>query len=154
LTALGYELGRPFARHGLRLSGWRLTSVAKNDYYARMHIESPTQTIARLHRTRRGASVAVTAVACVVLASACGSSSSKPKNLETARVAASIEQSILTKRHIHATVVCPATVPQEQGRTFVCIATSKSTKAPFPVIKTPFRVTIQTSRGYVTYVGQ
>ena len=73
--------------------------------------------------------------------------------MDTSRVAISIEQSILTKRHLHATVSCPAVVPQEQGRTFVCTATTRSTKAPFTVSKTPFTVTVQNNKGYVTYVG-
>lgn len=123
-----------------------------------MHIEPPTPTIARLHRARRTAGMAVAAVACAVLASACGSSSSSSSTatspVNTTQVALSIEQSILTKRHIHATVSCPATVASEPGRTFVCIATSRSAKAPFTVTKTPFKVTVQSTRGYVTYVGE
>jgi hypothetical protein len=120
-----------------------------------MHIESPTPRTARVVRTRRGAIVAVTALACVTLISACGSSSSTKAttNMDTSRVALSIEQSILTKRHVHATVSCPAQVPQEQGRTFVCIATVRSTKKPSTVSRTPFTVTQQNNKGYVTYVG-
>ncbi len=70
------------------------------------------------------------------------------------RVAASIEQSIFSERHLHARVACPAAVPQEQGKTFECIATSRSAKKPFAVTKTPFVVTIQNSKGYVTYRGK
>jgi hypothetical protein len=123
-----------------------------------MHIEPTTPTIARLHRARRAASVTVAAVACAVLASACGSSSSSSSTattpVNTTQVALSIEQSIFTKRHIHAKVVCPAAVPQETGGTFECIATSKATKPPFAEARTPFVVTIQNNKGYVTYAGK
>jgi Domain of unknown function (DUF4333) len=97
------------------------------------------------------------ALAGAALLGACGSSSSSSTTktrLNTARVATSIEQSILAQRHLHAKVVCPAVVPQEQGRTFECVATTKSTKPPFTVSKTPFVVTIKTDKGFVTYVGK
>ena len=123
-----------------------------------MHIEPPTPRAARVVRVRRGAIVAVTALACAALMSACGSSSSTSStaktNLNTARVALAIEQSVLTERHIHAKVVCPAVVPQEQGKIFECVATTRSTKAPFTVTRTPFVVTVQNSKGYVTYQGK
>src|ERR1700730_18274622 len=101
-----------------------------------MHIEPTppeptTQRTAPVVRARRGAIVGATALACAALISACGSSSStnsNPQKRNTARVAASIEGSILTKRHLHATVTCPPEVPQEKGKTFVCVATSQSTK--------------------------
>ena len=95
------------------------------------------------------------ALACTALISACGSSSFTPAktNVETQRVALSIQQSILAKRHLHATVSCPPTVPAEKGRTFVCIATVASAKQPPTFTKTPFTVTVQSNRGYVTYVG-
>ena len=93
-----------------------------------------------------------------VLLGACGSSkksTSTPKtNLDTARVAHSIEQSIVAQRHLNATVVCPTVVPQEQGRKFECVATTSEAKAPKKVVKTTFVVTIQNSKGYVTYVGK
>jgi len=124
-----------------------------------MHIEPTSPTVARVLRARRGGIVAVAALACAALISACGSSSSTTtsttaKNLNTARVALSIEQSILKERHLHAKVVCPTAVAQEAGKTFECVATSTSTKAPFVVTKTPFVVTIHNSKGYVTYVGK
>ena len=124
-----------------------------------MHIEPPTPRAARVVRVRRGAIVAVTALACAALMSACGSSSSSTSStaatkLDTARVALSIEQSILTERHLHAKVVCPTAVPQEQGKTFECVATTTSAKAPFTVTRTPFVVTVQNSKGYVTYQGK
>lgn len=123
-----------------------------------MHIEPPSPTVARAVRARRGALVTATALACAALLSACGSSSSSTSstaaktNLNTAHVAVSIEQSILSERHVHAKVSCPAIVPQKQGKTFVCIATTfKGTK---PTGKTPFAVTVQNDKGYVTYTGK
>src|ERR1700676_3511787 len=124
-----------------------------------MHIQPPTPIRVRGMRVCRGAGASVTALACVALLSACGSSSSSSTsttktNLNTARVALSIEQSILTERHLHSKVVCPAAVPQEQGKTFECIATTTTTKPPVKSVTTPFVVTIQNSKGYVTYVGK
>lgn len=99
----------------------------------------------------------VAALACAALVSACGgsSSSSTPTTtVNSAQVAASIEETVLKKSHLHVTVVCPAAVPAEKGRTFECVATGKSTAPPHAVTKTPFLVTIQNNRGYVTYVGK
>ena len=133
------------------------TSRVQNDYYPRMHKPpSPIPTTVRPARARARARsiVAIAALAGAALISACGSSSTTSStattDVDTARVAASIEQSVLEKRHIHTTVVCPTTVPQETGKTFECIATT--TKAP--ITKTPFVVTVQNSKGYVTYVGK
>jgi len=91
--------------------------------------------------------------------SACGSSKSgetpgAKANVDTARVALSIEQTILSKRHLHSAVTCPAPMPAVPGNTFECIASVKAAKAPHTVSKTPFLVTIQNARGYVTYVGK
>ena len=125
-----------------------------------MHIQPPTPIRVRVMRVRRGATTAVTALACVALVSACGSSSTSSTstvtktNLNTARVAVSIEQSILNERHLHSKVVCPTAVPQETGKTFECIATTTTTKPPIKTLTTPFVVTIQNSKGYVTYVGK
>jgi hypothetical protein len=112
-------------------------------------------------RAGRGHILAAVALAgAAAFLSACGSKSStsttseEGKRLDTARVAASIEESVLKERNIHATVICPNTVVIEKGKSFECIATSKSPKAPHNTIKTPFIVTIQTNRGYVTYVGK
>jgi hypothetical protein len=80
------------------------------------------------------------------------------KTLDTARIALSIEDSILAQRHIHAKVTCPTAEPQETGHVFTCIATSTSTVTPkgggkpsAVTVTTPFTVTVQSSRGYVTY---
>jgi hypothetical protein len=124
-----------------------------------MHIEptNPTPATVRSGRVPRGAVLPIAALVCAALIGACGSSSSTSTtktNVNTSRVAASIEHSVLVKRHLHTTVVCPTAVPQEKGKTFECIATSTATKAPFAVTKTPFVVTVQNNAGYVTYVGK
>lgn len=111
-------------------------------------------------RARRGAGVAAAVLACAALLSACGSSKSsttsttKVTNLDTARVAHSIERSILTQRHLESKVVCPAVVAQEQGKTFTCMATTRAIKPPHTVGKTPFVVTVTNNKGYVTYAGK
>jgi hypothetical protein len=121
-----------------------------------MHTEPLSQ--APTPRARRGTVVAVAALACAALMSACGSSGSSGSttpaktDLNTKHVANSIERSILSERHVHAKVSCPAVVPQEQGRTFDCIATT--VKGKQPASKTPFAVTVKNSKGYVTYVGK
>ena len=124
-----------------------------------MHIKPPTPRTVTLVQARRGAIVAITALACAALLGACGGSSSSTSsttttNLDTARVAKSIEASVLTERHLTVKVTCPVAVPQETGRTFVCTATGHSTKSPSTVTTTPFTVTIQNDKGYVTYKGE
>jgi hypothetical protein len=124
-----------------------------------MHSETPTPRIVRHARVRRGAVVALTVLACAGLLSACGSSGSTSStqaktDLNIAHVERSIEQSILTQRHLKATVVCPTAVPQETGKTFECVATTRAVKKPYGPVKTPFVVTVQNSKGYVTYVGK
>jgi|SRR6266571_9084536 len=118
-----------------------------------MQLEFPRQGVAHLR-----CGVLLVALACTALMSACGSSKSSTSrtktNLNTARVAQSIEQSIVAQRHLQATVVCPPTVVQEKGKTFECLATIQSAKPPGKVIKTPFVVTVQNASGYVTYVGK
>jgi hypothetical protein len=122
-----------------------------------MICEPPTPRIARVVRVRRRAGAAVATLACAALITACGSSSSSSSgktNLNTTRVAASIEQSILAQRHLKSKVVCPAAVPQEKGKTFECLATTRTTKPPVKVGKTTFVVTVQNDKGYVTYAGK
>lgn len=130
-----------------------------------MHIESTTPTLARRprHSCRRRGLILAGAIACAGLISACGSSgsstaSSEPtpgtRPVDTTQVAASIKQTLLEKRKIHATVSCPATIVAETGKTFVCTAKSHSTTTPSVVVSTPFKVTIENNRGYVTYVGE
>jgi len=123
-----------------------------------MQIEPPVLRITHGVSLVRRALVAIVALACVALVSACGSSKgsseSAKANVDTAKVALSIEQTILTKRHLKATVTCPAPMPAVPGSTFECIATTTAAKAPHTATKTPFLVTIQNARGYVTYVGK
>lgn len=111
--------------------------------------------------TLRGARRWLALSGAVVLAAealaACGGSASpaasgKPAahgTLNTPRVALAIENSILTERHIHATVVCPPNVPQEQGLTFTCVATTY-TKGHHPV-HTMFTVSQTDGAGHVYY---
>jgi secreted PhoX family phosphatase len=125
-----------------------------------MQTERPTLRVVRAVPFRRGAVVAIAALACAALVSACGSSKTSTESstaktkVDTARVALSIEQTVLAKRGIHAKVACPTEVPAVPGATFECIATSTAAKPPHAVSKTPFVVTIQSTRGYVTYVGK
>jgi hypothetical protein len=98
--------------------------------------------------------VVIAGFAAVTLLSACGSSTSptgstskssaSARTLNTHHVALAIEQSILSQLHVHASVFCPKTVPQQKGRNFACIATYRKTK-------TPFAVTQRNDDGYVTY---
>ena len=74
--------------------------------------------------------------------------------MDTPKVALSIEQTILAKRHLKSTVTCPAPMPAVPGNTFECIASIAAAKPPHKVSKTPFLVTIRTARGYVTYEGR
>lgn len=124
-----------------------------------MHLKPPTSDTPPALRGARVATVAATALACVALVSACGGSSSTSATpatttVNTSQVAASIKETVLAKRHLHVTVVCPAAVPAETGKTFECIATGPSITPPHAVSKTPFLVTIQSNKGYVTYVGK
>jgi hypothetical protein len=133
------------------------TPRVENDYYPRMQINKlPSPALRTASRAHARPIAVITALACAALISACGSSSSTTStaktNVNTARVAASIEQSVLQKRHLHATVVCPSAVPQEKGKKFECVATIKSPKGT--VTKTPFAVTVQNNAGYVTYEGK
>src|SRR5438876_12306941 len=126
-----------------------------------MQTDLPALRITRGVSPLRGAIVAITALGCAALISACGSSKSGESsgsgakaNVDTARVALSIEQTILAKRKLHSKVTCPAPMPAVPGNTFECIASVIAAKPPHTVSKTPFVVTIQNLRGYVTYVGK
>jgi hypothetical protein len=125
-----------------------------------MHIESHLSSGAGPARAPHRA-LALVALACAALAiGACGSSSSSTSTtgangtVDTARVAASIEQSILKERKLTSKVTCPASMPAEKGKTFECVAITHSLAPPHNEIKTPFLVTIQSNRGYVTYEGK
>ena len=117
----------------------------------------PTVNSPRAIPLRRPAIVAIAALACAALASACGGSSNSTTvstKVDTGRIARSIEGTLLEKRKLHAKVVCPEVVPQEVGKKFECTATYHELKAPHAVKTSPFLVTIQTTKGYVTYEGQ
>ena len=118
--------------------------------------ESPNPKAAR---ARTSVVVVLTLLVLAAVLSACGSKSSTSStpakvNVDTAKVARSIEQSILAQRHLPATVVCPVTVAAERGKTFECVATTHTAKKPQTPVKTPFIVTVQNNRGGVTYVGK
>jgi hypothetical protein len=108
---------------------------------------------------RRATGIVLAALAASLL-SACGSNSSSSTtptakvNVDTPKVAKSIENTVLEKRHLHVKVLCPALVPAVVHQTFECVATARSSKPPFTESKTPFVVTIQNARGYVTYEGK
>lgn len=103
--------------------------------------------------------VLVPVIICALAIGACGSSSSTTSGnipaekikLNTAHVAHAIEQSVLQQRHVHASVLCPKSVPQEKGHHFVCVATVTTGKKP---TSTPFAVIVQNDKGYVTYKGE
>jgi hypothetical protein len=93
---------------------------------------------------------AISLLAVVVLVVAggvagCGSDK-KPKILDTERVERAIQDSILQKRHLKATVSCPAGIEQKKGVTFRCTATYRGGQNPFVV-------TVDSSKGAVHYVG-
>ncbi len=127
----------------------------------RMRIQPMTSRRHGVPRERRAAVLATgAALVCAALVSACGSSSSEPTaktNLDTKRVAAAIKQSILTQRNLHATVTCPAVEAQVKGTVFTCTAvttTPSKGKTPPVTTTTPFKVTVQNSKGYATFIGE
>lgn len=118
--------------------------------------------VARARRTLGARGHAIVGMLMVALTatmiSACGSSKnshSKTVNLNIAHVEQSIEQSILSERHLRAKVTCPAAVSQEKGKIFTCSAAGTSTTGKHGKHTTPFTtlftVTVQNSQGYVTY---
>ena len=91
--------------------------------------------------------VTLIAVAAAALALAgCGGSSDKPKPLNTERVERAIENSILQKRKLVASVSCPSGIERKKGKQFRCLATFRGGS-------TPFLVTQKDDRGSVSYVG-
>jgi hypothetical protein len=67
--------------------------------------------------------------------------------LDVAKVQQAIAKSILTQRKLHATVTCPATVLQQAGLRFTCMATVNGHNYPF-------EVTQVNANGQVKYVGR
>jgi hypothetical protein len=87
----------------------------------------------------------IVAVTAGLALAGCGGSD-KPRILDTERVERAIEQSILQKRHIVATVTCPSGTELKKGKRFRCLARYKSGQ-------TVFLVTQDDDRGAVHYVG-
>jgi hypothetical protein len=87
----------------------------------------------------------IAAAAAALALAGCGGSD-KPKILDTERVERAIEQSILQKRKIQATVSCPSGVERKKGKKFRCMATYKGGRTPFVVTQTD-------DRGAVRYIG-
>jgi hypothetical protein len=82
----------------------------------------------------------------VIVAVASGCGSSRPATLDVVAVERSVAESILTERHIYATVGCPASVPQRAGYRFTC--TANLTVGTYPVT-----VTEVDDRGHVRYAN-
>src|SRR5436305_11816444 len=110
-------------------------------------------------RAGRRTALALAALLCPTTLAACGGSSNRDDQaataqpngrLNTARVALAIQQSILSQRHIHATVTCPPRVLQKKGRTFTCVATTYTKVGHHPV-HTTFTVFQKDSNGNVFY---
>jgi hypothetical protein len=67
---------------------------------------------------------------------ACGSSSTKARTLNVAKVETAIVRSILKERSLTATVECPGSVPQRSGYKFTCQAVLDAGAYPVSVIET------------------
>jgi hypothetical protein len=74
----------------------------------------------------------------------CGSST---PTLNTGAVERAVAQSILTQRHLYATVGCPSKVPRKAGLVFTC--TASLNVGTYPVL-----VTETNDRGHVRYQNQ
>ena len=90
--------------------------------------------------------IAAAAAATLALAGCGGGGSDKPKLLDTERVERAIENSILQKRKLVASVSCPSGIERKKGKKFRCLATYRGGQ-------TPFLVTQRDDRGSVNYVG-
>jgi hypothetical protein len=111
------------------------------------HHEPPRHALQGAAPRGRRAPATVLGLTFALLVAACGSQSSSTGSefLNTAQTKGAIEQSVLSQRHIHATVVCPSEVVKEKGVTFDCVATTPSG------VKTVFHVVEANDRGYVEY---
>jgi hypothetical protein len=87
----------------------------------------------------------IAAAAATLALAGCGGSD-KPKPLDTERVERAIENSILQKRKLVASVSCPSNIERKKGKRFRCVATYRGGS-------TPFLVTQRDDRGSVNYVG-
>lgn len=92
-----------------------------------------------------GAAIVALALGPFLVACGSGSSNTGSEFLSTKQTRLAIEESILTQRHIRASVVCPTEVVREKGVTFQCVATSPNGT------KTVFHVVEANARGYVEY---
>ena len=84
-------------------------------------------------------------ISAVLVASGAAGCGGNKKILDTERVERAIEQTVLQKRHLRATVSCPAGIEQKKGLVFRCIATFKGGQTPF--------VVTEDAGGAVHYVG-
>jgi hypothetical protein len=135
VTPSGFTLTVPGA--GKRLTVIRFAPGEFNDYYAALKkLESP-QSIAAAEE-RKGSSASTPPGA-------------RPPTVDGARVERSIERGILAQSNLHATVSCPASVPAKKGKTFECTAITHRPTPPHAEVKTTFVVTIQNSKGYLTF---
>ena len=135
-------------------------------YYAPMQMQADSRSAsprARLAGAQRAGALALCALAGAAAISACGSSAKSPASSSSAptgrllnmhTVVGSIEESFLTKRHIHANVTCPTHVEQRAGNNFTCEASgfagSGKSRKPFRV---HVAVTQVNNAGYVKYVS-
>lgn len=111
-------------------------------------------------RSGAHAPVVLAAVAFAALAiAACGGSKTEGstptgKQLNMHTVIASIEESFLAKRHIHAKITCPTSEEQRANNNFTCEATgftgTGKNRKPFTV---HVAVTQVNNSGYVKYVS-
>ncbi len=115
-----------------------------------------------IRAARRPAAALTAVLAAALLVSACGGSSSSStsaeeskgtgKALDLARVEKSIETSVLSEKHMHATISCPSYVEQRKGNNFTCYAIGTVGTGNHKVaFKTPFEVVQQNDKGYVYY---
>jgi hypothetical protein len=125
---------------------------------------APARTRLAPSRRRKGPIVALAIVATLSLgviaasvvklasnstpAPAATASYSPSEDVDIAQVEATIQQTVLTDRHLHTKVSCPSVVPKEKGRTFTCTATTEAGRT------TIFRVTESNAFGAVTFVGE
>lgn len=88
------------------------------------------------------------AVTAGALIAGCGAGhpASATHYLDTARVARAIAQSIQSKRHLRAHVICPHGIVQRKGFDFACLAIYAGGQTTFTVVQ-------MDDHGHVSYVG-
>ena len=90
--------------------------------------------------------IAIVAAVLVVALSSCGTKTVKPKILNTETVERAIEASISQKEHFNSLVSCPPGTEKKKGVVFQCMAY-------YTDGRTPFRVTVDSDKGAVHYLG-